>query len=243
MKNQYFGDVGDYGKYGLLRYLAENGIRTGVNWYLTEDDGSNDGRHITYLEKKEYFKYDSSLYIFLKELVLERQERAVSHIEDGSLIPDAVFYERMLDNPLQFVKQEREERRLRWHEDGLEKLKGCDLVFLDPDNGFRSSPARQVKDQNKYCYSNEVRDYFEAGANVFYYTHKGRRTAEQWTIAKGKMKMATPDAFMWGLTFHRGTQRSYIFSIHPEEKDRYTRLLDSFMHTNWKDMFTVEPMP
>ena len=25
MKNQYFGDVGDYGKYGMLRFLADNG--------------------------------------------------------------------------------------------------------------------------------------------------------------------------------------------------------------------------
>ena len=37
MKNQYVGDIGDYGKYGLLRFLAEKGIRIGVNWYLTEN--------------------------------------------------------------------------------------------------------------------------------------------------------------------------------------------------------------
>ena len=37
MKNQYFGDVGDYGKYSLLREFALNGISIAVNWYLTED--------------------------------------------------------------------------------------------------------------------------------------------------------------------------------------------------------------
>ena len=26
MKNQYVGDIGDYGKYGLLRFLAKHGI-------------------------------------------------------------------------------------------------------------------------------------------------------------------------------------------------------------------------
>ena len=34
MKNQYFGDIGDYGKYGLLRWLAGQGLSIAVNWYL-----------------------------------------------------------------------------------------------------------------------------------------------------------------------------------------------------------------
>ena len=38
MKNQYFGDVGDYGKYGLLRFIAKRGVTIAVNWYLTLDD-------------------------------------------------------------------------------------------------------------------------------------------------------------------------------------------------------------
>ena len=50
MKNQYFGDVGDYGKYAMLRYLSNDGIKIAVNWYLTPDDGSNDGKFTTYLE-------------------------------------------------------------------------------------------------------------------------------------------------------------------------------------------------
>ncbi|MGN1142152.1 MAG: hypothetical protein ACI4TF_13195 [Oliverpabstia sp.] len=35
LKNQYFGDVGDYGKYGLLRFLVNNGISIAINWYLS----------------------------------------------------------------------------------------------------------------------------------------------------------------------------------------------------------------
>ena len=33
MKNQYIGDVGDYGKYGLLHFLKLSEINIGVNWY------------------------------------------------------------------------------------------------------------------------------------------------------------------------------------------------------------------
>ena len=43
MKNQYFGDVGDYEKYGLLRFIAKRSVTIAVNWYLTPDDQSNDG--------------------------------------------------------------------------------------------------------------------------------------------------------------------------------------------------------
>ena len=50
MKNQYIGDIGDYGKYGMLRYLEKSGVKIGVNWYLTENDDSNDGKFTTYLD-------------------------------------------------------------------------------------------------------------------------------------------------------------------------------------------------
>ncbi len=47
MKNQYFGDINDYRKYGLLRsVLAASRMSLFVAWMLTEDDGSSDGGRI-----------------------------------------------------------------------------------------------------------------------------------------------------------------------------------------------------
>ena len=43
MKDQYIGDIGDYGKYGLLRYLISNGINIGINWFYTENDKTGHG--------------------------------------------------------------------------------------------------------------------------------------------------------------------------------------------------------
>ena len=51
MKNQYVGDIGDFGKYSMLRAFIDAGIKVGVNWYLTEDDGSNDGKFTDYFIK------------------------------------------------------------------------------------------------------------------------------------------------------------------------------------------------
>ena len=42
MKNQYFGDINDYRKYGLLRLIAKKtGLKIGICWMLTPDDGLN----------------------------------------------------------------------------------------------------------------------------------------------------------------------------------------------------------
>ena len=43
-----------------------------------------------------------------------------------------------------------------------------------------------------------------------------------------------------GVTYHRGTQRSYIFMVHPERKEIYQKLLKGFLETAWKDCFTDE---
>ena len=31
MQNKYVGDIGDFGKYAMLRYLAQTGLSLGVN--------------------------------------------------------------------------------------------------------------------------------------------------------------------------------------------------------------------
>jgi hypothetical protein len=45
MKHQYFGDINDYRKYGLLRALQSSSLGgLLVAWMLTPDDGGPDGR-------------------------------------------------------------------------------------------------------------------------------------------------------------------------------------------------------
>ena len=72
MKNQYVGDIGDYGKYGLLRFLAERGIHIGVNWYLTENDNTADGRFTNYLKDELSLDRlcDPGLFDALRRIVL-----------------------------------------------------------------------------------------------------------------------------------------------------------------------------
>ena len=238
MKNQYLGDLGDYGKYGLLRYLAHKNIRIGVNWYLTEDDGSNDGKFVSYLDKEDDRLYDPQLFDELRKMVYS-QNKNVGMVNECELIPEASYYCPLLESKTVLLN-ERNRVRSQWHQNALKCLDGVELIFADPDNGIIGSKTVSDNDAEKYITPEEIKDYYDRGQNVMYYCHKARRTHEQWEKAKTVMQNFIPDAKIIVLTSHRGTQRSYIFVIHPEHFEQYDKVLDEFLMLPWKDMFSRE---
>ena len=90
--------------------------------------------------------------------------------------------------------------------------------------------------------TDEAYSYYNRGQDIVYYCHKGLRTENQWEKAKCIMQEFCPDAVIQGITYHRGTQRSYIFVLHPEKDEFYHGLLKDFLETEWKDCFTSEPI-
>jgi hypothetical protein len=128
MKNQYFGDVGDYGKYALLRFLANHDIKIAVNCYLTADDGSNDGKHVTYLKDAKNRCYDSELYDVLKTMVYEGI-RSVSEFQKKNMIPSAVYYDALLQIE-GTTKPERQENRRLWHENAMKTCRDAENLYF-----------------------------------------------------------------------------------------------------------------
>jgi len=233
MKNQYVGDVGDYGKYSLLRFFGENGIKVGINWYLTENDDSTDGKHITYLKKEEYRRYDPVVFDGMRRLIKENK-RLVGAVESLGIIPGAVYYRAILSTtPLPW--DERKAVREQWHREAMEALKEVDLVFADPDNGTIGAKSPTSKNAEKFTLPSEIADYYNRGQNVVYYCQKARRSDDKWEIKKTEMTRFLPDARIYILTFHRGTQRSYIFVIHPAFASKYERIIDRFTQGAWGD--------
>lgn len=246
MKNQYFGDVGDYGKYGLLQTLALNGISIAVNWYLTDDvsetDGSSDGKFTQYLKKDENRKYCREVFELLQSAVIDQDKRDISIIEKSNIIPGARYFNERLPIVKRVPLEERARIRKEWHMRGLSFCEGADLIFLDPDNGLRESLTRSSKMDVKYVLVEEAIDYYNSGSNVVYYCHKGRRSDDKWKEYKKLLLPTIPDASMFGLTFHRGTQRSYIFVIHPDNDKKYLKIASDFLESPWKDMYSYEPV-
>lgn len=236
MKNQYVGDIGDYGKYGLLRTFSSQ-CKIGVNWYLTENDRTNDGNIRQYLNQPDKRVYDPELYDALK-IINSRRDKSVALVESANLIPYAVFYSAILKSE-GLTADERRSFRGEWHRQALKVLKDAELVFCDPDNGPLGSKKIGDKQSEKYVSLDELADYYNRGQNVAYYCQKARRTNAQWEKTKYEIKSKLADASVIVLTFHGGTQRSYIFAVHPNDFAEYRAIADQFL-LKWSGLFTEE---
>ena len=174
MKNQYFGDVNDYRKYGLLRALQStwDGSLL-VAWMLTPDDGGRDGRFRSYLEAPEIWaKYDPELFAGLADLLRPTARPSVSLIERSALLPRVRYHSAV-------VPDGRIERDA-WRDDLLCKALGVDLVFLDPDNGIEvpSKPVGRMR-SSKYVTWQEIRALWEEGCSLLIYQHFPRERRDK----------------------------------------------------------------
>ncbi|WMJ23712.1 hypothetical protein RBG61_03325 [Paludicola sp. MB14-C6] len=241
MQNRYVGDVGDFGKYALLRYIAQTGLRLGVNWYLAPDENHNaDGKHITYLSKSNYKELDSELYDVLNE-ILKKGTRNVTSIENSNLIPDnTIFYNAILDVSNEADHIKRRTQRATWHQTALSCLYDSDVIFLDPDNGLEvQSVSLTGQKGNKYIGLDELKDYYKSGKSIIFYNHRERKPEEEYL---NKFRALKKDAVYknstWmGLKFVRGTIRDYIFVLQPQHAEMIKLQLEKILNSSWSQHF------
>lgn len=166
MKNQYFGDVNDYRKYGLIRLLTGLGqLSTSVCWMLTPDDNRTDGKYTGYLDNPaQWRKFDPVLFDKLQELVIQERIRNVSAINNTDLLHSTKFYSGLL--------LDTNAERAEYFESFWQFTKGVDLIFFDPDNGIevKSTPIGR-KNSSKYIYWNELVFAFSSNHSVLVYQH------------------------------------------------------------------------
>jgi hypothetical protein len=181
MKNQYFGDVNDYRKYGLLRLLAGHGeMPIGVCWMLTPNDNRPDGNKTEYLDderRNKWRKYDQDLYDFLYCKVhsheTELNSRSVTNLTPDYL-PSGDFYSAILSDSEQDRKQY---FKCMWTQFKASKI---DLIFFDPDDGLannkiaRSPLKKGQRNSAKKLFRDEVQDSLRKGFSVIFYQHFDR---------------------------------------------------------------------
>jgi hypothetical protein len=192
VKDQYFGDINDYRKYGLLRAIIKaSGIRLLVAWMLTPDDGSTDGKFITYLEHPgKWLSFDPVLFQSIKELLASFQDRRVSLIEDTGLLPKAEYFSSYVPDSAS--------GRKAWFNALTKCAQGRDFVFLDPDNGceVQSKPYGR-KDSSKYLYWREVETLWVSGKSLLIYQHFIRQKRFDFIQLMLKtLQNATPGSFV-----------------------------------------------
>lgn len=150
MQDRYAGDLGDFLKLSLLRWLTvgdgcSEALRLGVVWYLVPDEVHNaDGKHVGYLDPAHrsalrFQTLDPDLYRRLSDMAKAEPVRSVAGLERSGTLPTGAL---TFSDPLTFDglpvadKVARLKRRSSWLGAALEATAECDLVFVDPDNAF-----------------------------------------------------------------------------------------------------------
>ena len=198
MQNQYVGDIGDFGKYGLLREIFGRpevpgsgcGLRLGVAWYLFPDEppkdpnkpDNRDGSLTDYLYDKrdnheKYRKCDTELYDELRRIVIQEKKRDVTRIrESGILLWDTVYYENSLSYPRKQPMPLRKSIRESWLEGTLAATAKADVVFVDPDNGIASENiSAWRKNGPKYVFMDDLNRFYCNGKSLVIYQHLTRQ--------------------------------------------------------------------
>ena len=254
MQDRYTGDVGDYGKYGLLRQLcglrddAER-LRLGVVWYRPEpetvkSDPANDGKHIAYLRPKQEPRFrpcDSALYEALREIVKSGDRRVKRVKQSGVLGADALFYDTYIPGPVAGAPgKARAAERRRWAADARRAVEDCDLVFLDPDNGLepKSASIRSAR-ATKYAYLEEVAPLVERGQSVVIYHHLSRNGTHANQIARWLKRLRSEfnPADIFALRYQRGTARAFFVLAQKRHTPILRKRADALVASPWREHF------
>lgn len=230
MQDRYAGDIGDFGKFGMLRALASEGFSIGINWYKfgtpTRELAVNDG---VKLIPDELASCDQVLADTLRAISTS-PSRSIKALEAAELVPSARYYSSTV--PV--------EGRLEWHEKALSALSDTDLIFLDPDNGLlvKSVGKRSAKSP-KYTFYEEVAGYIARGQSVVVYNHHSRKKrAVYFNEIHDKLLAAVPEAYgISAITFPKGSVRDYFaVSACSQHEARIAAAFKRLFEGKWGDV-------
>ena len=243
MQDRYAGDIGDYGKIGLLKCLQAHGFTIGVNWYRVPELD---------MEKKEdgTFKQDDGKYLIPDKLtecdpVLAEKltriaggDRSVVAIQNAGLIPGAVYHDEFLTV----------DGREGWNERAAKLFADVDLVFMDPDNGLLvKSVSKRSKRSVKYAFYEEVKRFIDDGKSVLLYNHRCRKPERQYfdDIEINLEEQVKIYRYMiQTITFPKGTVRDY-FAIPAckEHYDMFHAALTDMKYSKWGQLGVCRLFP
>jgi len=190
MQHRYTGDIGDFGKYGLLRWIlsaSNKKIRLGIQWYLAAPENNSDGGFRQYLDDQEKYRCcDEKLYKHLKRIQrgTDRKQseltRHISSVQTKEIFPTTtLFWDEELtlrDFPkgTKIAIEQRSTHRKSWHDRATQKLKSTNVVFFDPDNGLERKTPVHRDNGPKYLFLNELDTYIYQGKTAIIYQHSTR---------------------------------------------------------------------
>ena len=245
MQDKYVGDIGDFGKYCLLRALSGNGKRQlGVVWYFVNGDRTmnNDGKHIRYLgvdkdsegnfidfpqrAKLKLRQVNQGVYDGLKTIVLESRVVAAIEAHDSEVLPTGTKYYRQ---PVPVGERD------DWLSEAIAETKGAQIVFLDPDNGLARSSLHV-----KHVLHDDLRKFWDCdgGRVLVLYHHPSRNGTHDVQIRNLKSEIERDvlegrSVTVLPLRYRRGTSRAYFVIVPTSERDKWQGILNEFL-LDWR---------
>ena len=258
MQDRYVGDLGDFGKYGLLKAVCSSGdtvwhsdITLGVVWYLVPDEDHNDdGKYVQYLvpnarNQEQFRSCDPVLYDLLADIV-DSSRRSVANIRERDVLPVGTRY---YDLPLTFdglpksgpgVQRQRAELRTGWLEGALDSTASCELVFVDPDNGFEVSVGPYQKRGPKHVFFDELIPFLKRGQSLVVYHHMSRRGS---SVDQVRGRLAEIEERLghgaFALLYHRGSARAFFVIPVEEHRGFLSSRAEKFLDGAWSRHFEL----
>ena len=260
MRDEWVGDIGDLGKYGLLRVLTGypdapegNRLRLGVIWYYNPDVLD------TGLDAKIKGSW-GDLYRKLQEL-RHSERRTVAHVQQSDILtPKTSYYRAPVDrkfNSRQRVQYEYHGARYAWNvapddwlDDWLNGALHCtakaELVLLDPDNGIagqRSGNRTDLKpwhqDGPKYTFISDIQSFLRAGKSLVIYHHLGRNASKDSQIGDLSKNLerildTKQPPQLRALWFH--PERAFFVIAQKNHKALLWDRLDSLLNGDWGNL-------
>lgn len=235
MQDSYIGDIGDYGKYGLLREVSSKGVSLFVNWYRVvheKESKQDDGKFINYLSLPQIYRgYDPYLFDSLYSVVMRENNRLIERIEAEKLFR-ASFYSKEIRTD-----------RYDWHRDAVELSGNAEVVFLDPDNGLETEKMHKIGGATKkHVKWEELKDYYSRGKNVILYQHRPQMTPKDKCIeavVKFQNEFLHADCVKL-LEFPKYTNRFYFMFLHSKYQNVFDEICKSMIQKWSKNGFCRE---
>ena len=167
MRDQFFGDVYDYLKYGLIRRLTNYGeTPSALCWMMRPDEDNDEGRRTNYLEDPAARDFEPEVYDLLLAM-RDRDERDVRVIERSGLLPNTRFWSPILTD-------DRDQRR-GYFDQFLLKARTRELVCFDPDTGIQGGQGwlkPGAPESSKYLMKDEVDIAFGQKHSLLIFVYK-----------------------------------------------------------------------
>ncbi len=253
MQDRYVGDVGDFGKYGLLRTLcrADAGgeeLSLGVVWYLVPDEGHNDdGKHVRYLSSGREATYrlcEPELYDGLRRLIRDGA-RSVREIRRRDVLPSGTTYHEAALSFAEVPFAQRRALREQWVRAATQAVDGSEIVFVDPDNGLETEKRREAKTGPKHVYYDEIEPYVSRGQSVVVYHHLGRYRGGHEQEIRDRLRalvanLALPEP-PFAVRYRRGTSRAFFILPASRHAAVLKRRVESLLSGPWATLGHFDP--